>query len=224
MNFVKFRSFTGLWAYGMGLLAILWVLPAAAAAADELLPPQKVIEEASDKLKDRLQDKSFVSDFARVNVYVDEVIDPHVDFDRMSLYVLGKHWRNADSDQKARFKKEFREMLIRTYSRAFTEFKEWSIRYLPLRANGQDKKVVVRTEILQPGIQPVAVNYRMVNDKGTWKVFDITIEGVSLVTNYRSDFNRDVQRTGSLESVIERLASRNSKAFQAGNGGGQGDS
>ncbi|MEN8260912.1 MAG: ABC transporter substrate-binding protein [Pseudomonadota bacterium] len=222
MNFAKFRAFIAPWGYCAGLLALLWVLPVG--AADELRPPQKVIQEASDKLQERLQDKSFISDFARVNRYVAEVIDPHVHFNRMSLYVLGKHWRNADPDQRARFKKEFRAMLIRTYSRAFTEFKEWNIRYLPLRMNSQDKKVVVKTEILQPGIRPVAVNYRMVNDRGTWKVYDITIEGVSLVTNYRSDFSRDVERTGSLESVIARLASRNSKAFHTGNHGSAGKS
>lgn len=216
MKVMKNKMAFGSWGYVAGLLFLFALAPVRAAQA--LLPPQEVIQTASDKLQIQLQDKTFIEDFARVNRYVEEVIDPYMDFDRISMYVLGNLWRQASPEQKAQFKKEFRELLIRTYSRAFTEFKDWKIRYLPLRVDENDNKVVVRTEIHQPGKQPVAVHYRMINVKGTWKVYDIIIEGVSLVTNYRTSFKSEVERTGSLDSVIHRIASRNTKALR-GDGG-----
>ncbi|MEN8261743.1 MAG: ABC transporter substrate-binding protein, partial [Pseudomonadota bacterium] len=139
-----------------------------------------------------------------------------VDFNRVSALVLGKNWKKASGDQKARFKKEFKALLIRTYAAAFTEYASWKIRYIPLRMRPDDKKVVVKTEILQPGARPVAVNYRMINKKGDWKVYDIIIEGISLVTNYRTTFKNEVAKSGSLDSVIERLADRNTAALKSG--------
>ncbi|MGR9100022.1 MAG: MlaC/ttg2D family ABC transporter substrate-binding protein, partial [Gammaproteobacteria bacterium] len=190
----------------------LGLLPMGESIAADLLPPQVVIKKASDRLKTRLQDENFTKDFAKITEFVEEVIYPSVDFDRISMLVLGKIWKQADADQRTRFKAEFKTLLIRTYARAFLEFEEWSIRYLPLRINDQDKKVVVKTEVLQPGVQPIGVNYRMVLSNGNWKAYDIMVEGVSLVTNYRNSFKNEVKRTGSLESVIAKLEERNKKA------------
>jgi len=113
------------------------------------------------------------------------------------------------------FKNEFQTLLVRTYSRAFVEFKDWSVRFLPLEMEPGATKVVVRTEVLQPGIQPIAVNYRMLLSKGEWKAYDIMIEGVSLVTNYRTTFANEVQSKGSLSAVIEGLVKRNAEALAA---------
>jgi phospholipid transport system substrate-binding protein len=107
--------------------------------------------------------------------------------------------------------------LVRTYSRAFVEFKDWSIRYLPIDMEADATKVVVKTEVLQPGLQPVAVDYRMLLSNGDWKAYDIMIEGVSLVTNYRTTFSSEVQAKGSLNAVIDSLAKRNSEALAAKN-------
>jgi len=192
--------------------AFLSLMPAACAAAVDLLPPQKAIEDVSNKMKAQLQDKEFNKDFARVSDLVKKIIYPHVDFRRISALVLGKHWRKADKKQRARFTHEFQTMLVRTYARAFIEFDDWSIRYLPM-VKKSNKKVIVKTEVLQPGKQPVAVSYRMVRADGDWKVYDIIIEGISLVTNYRKSFRNEMQRTGSLDAVIETLAQRNAKAL-----------
>ncbi len=182
-------------------------------SAGDLSPPQQAIEETSSLLQQKLQDKSFTKDFTKITRFVNDVIDPHTDFDRIAALVLGKIWRTATNDERERFKKEFQTLLVRTYSRAFVEFKEWSVRFLPLEMAPGATKVIVRTEVLQPGIKPVGVDYRMVLSKGQWKAYDIMIEGVSLVTNYRTTFSNEMQTKGSLNAIIENLAKRNAEAL-----------
>lgn len=184
------------------------------AVADTLAAPQLGIQESSEKLRAKIQqDKTFIHDFNQVNEFVQKNIYPYVDFNRMSALVLGQNWKQASSDDRAHFTKEFQTLLVRTYSRAFVEFKDWSVRYLPLNMEAGATKVVVNTEVLQPGIQPIGVSYRMVLVDGKWKAYDIMIEGVSLVTNYRSSFNDEIARSGSLQSVIADLEKRNSAAI-----------
>jgi phospholipid transport system substrate-binding protein len=199
-----------------GLFAVLLgLMPVTQCVADDLLPPQQAIYVASAKLQESMQDKTFTKDFAKITKFVNEVIYPHTDFDRISALVLGKLWKTATVDEKERFTHEFQTLLVRTYSRAFIEFNEWSVRFLPLEMGDDTTKAIVKTEILQPGIQPVSVNYRMVLSDGIWKAYDIMIEGVSLVTNYRSTFSDEVQTKGSLNAVIEGLAKRNTEALAA---------
>ncbi len=95
------------------------------------------------------------------------------------------------------------------------EFNDWSVRFLPLDMESNATKVIVKTEILQPGIQPIGVDYRMLLSQGEWKAYDIMIEGVSLVTNYRSTFTNEVESKGSLNAVIEGLVKRNAEALAA---------
>jgi phospholipid transport system substrate-binding protein len=202
----------------MGLFILLLnLLTVSFANAADLLPPQQAIQESSDKLQQRLQDKAFIQDFAQVAHFVDQTIVPHTDFDKISELVLGKLWASASSDEQARFKQEFQTLLVRTYSRAFVEFKDWTVRFLPLEMENGASKVVVKTEVLQPGLQPISVNYRMLLANGAWKAYDIMIEGVSLVTNYRSTFSNEVKTKGSLGAVIDSLAKRNAEALAAKN-------
>jgi len=196
-------------------ILLLGLMSVTESTAASLQPPQQVIENVSDQIRPKLQDKDFTKDFARVTQFVDGVIYPHTDFNRIAPLVLGKHWRTATADERERFKKEFRTMLVRTYSRAFVEYHDWAIRFPALDLSNDGTKAIVRTEVLQPGQNPVAVNYRMFLDKGQWKVYDIIIEGVSLVTNYRSTFNEEIQRKGSLSAVINELAKRNVEALKS---------
>jgi len=195
-------------------LVCLTFMPFSRAFASELSAPQQAIAQASDKLQQKMQDKNFIKDFNKVTQFVDQSINPHVDFDKISALVLGKLWKSATPDEQVRFKKEFQTLLVRTYSRAFAEFKEWTIRFLPSEMEDGATKVVVKTEVLQPGVQPIAVNYRMYLANGEWKAYDIMIEGVSLVTNYRSTFSDEVQAKGSLNAVIDGLAKRNAEALK----------
>ncbi|MBL6986125.1 MAG: ABC transporter substrate-binding protein [Methylobacter sp.] len=194
-------------------VVLLGLMPITKVIADDLLPPQQAIQIASIQLQEKLQDKSFTKDFTKITAFVNEAIYPHTDFDRIAALVLGKLWRTATIDERERFKHEFQTLLVRTYSRAFVEFKDWSIRYLPLEMESGATKVIVKTEVLQPGIQPIGVNYRMLLSNGEWKAYDIMIEGVSLVTNYRTTFTNEVQSKGSLNAVIEGLAKRNAEAL-----------
>jgi phospholipid transport system substrate-binding protein len=175
---------------------------------------QAVIESTSSQVKARLQDPAISKDFRQLTEFVHAVIYPHADFDLISQLVLGKQWKEATPGEKDAFKKEFQTLLLRTYARAFVEFKDWSIRFLPVSNDGEDnKKVTVKTEVIQPSAQPIAVNYKMLDQSGEWKVYDIQIEGVSLVTNYRTSFKSEIEQSGSLQKVIDQLAKRNAEAL-----------
>jgi phospholipid transport system substrate-binding protein len=189
------------------------LMPFTKVFAVDLLTPQKRIESASNQLKLKMQEPGFKDDFKKITLFVDSVIYPQVDFNYMAALVLGKHWKNATADEKKQFQDAFKNLLIRTYSRAFVEFKDWSVRYLPLNMKAEDKKVIVKTEILQPGLQPIGINYRMRLSKGEWKTYDIIIEGVSLVTNYRTSFKNEMTKLGTLSAVVDALEKRNTAAF-----------
>jgi len=198
------------------MAALLGLLPATKGLTEEnLQPPQRVIQSVSTKLQNKLQDKSFTKNFTEVTQYVDGVINVHTDFDRIAPLVLGKHWKTATSAERSRFKDEFKTQLVRVYSRAFIEYNDWTLRFQPLDMSNDATKVIVKTNVLQPGQQPVDVNYRMYLNKGEWKVYDIIIDGVSLVTNYRSSYNDEIQRKGSLSALIDELAKRNAEALTA---------
>jgi phospholipid transport system substrate-binding protein len=198
----------------LAVFALLFsFMPLSQVMAAELSTPEQAIEQASNKLKVKMQDPGFTKDFKQITVFVEETIYPHVDFDRISALVLGKNWKSASETEKTQFKQEFKTLLVRTYSRAFIEFKDWSVQFLPVTKDENPDKVIVNTEVLQPGRKAISVNYRMMKNGNEWKAYDILIEGVSLVTNYRSSFKSDIERTGSLASVIESLAKRNKEAL-----------
>lgn len=183
--------------------------------ADEaaLTPPQKVIQVTADQLQHSLQRPEVKNDFAKATGIVDSIIRPVIDFDRVSIMVLGKYYKTATATQRERFKTEFRRLLVRTYTTAFTEYSDWKINYLP-STDATPEKTTVRTQILQAGGQPVAINYRMVNTKGDWKVYDVLIEGISLLQNYRTSFTNQIGEGGSLDQLIADLTKRNDTAHK----------
>ncbi|MGZ3814930.1 MAG: MlaC/ttg2D family ABC transporter substrate-binding protein [Mucilaginibacter sp.] len=185
--------------------------------ASDLIDPQKIIEESSNQIKVRMQDGEFTKDFLKVTEFIGAVINPHADFDLISSLVLGKFWRQAAPAEQESFKKEFQTLLIRSYSRGFVEFKNWTINYFPVKVEDNEHKVLIKTQILQPALQPVAVDYRMILINDEWKVYDIMIEGISLVATFRSSFKNDIERTGSLKGIIDHLAQRNAEALGSEN-------
>ena len=205
----KKNRVVGLLAVLLGLIFVTEVI------AVELLPPQQVIQGVSSQLKEKMKDKSFTRNFAKVTEYVNGVIDPHADFDKISVLVLGKLWKTATDEEQERFKREFQTLLVRTYSRAFVEFNDWSISFPPIQMESGATKIIVKTVVMQPGQQNVEVFYRMLLSNGEWKVYDIMIDGVSLVTNYRSTFSEQYKTKGSLSAVIDGLAKRNAEALAA---------
>ncbi len=150
-----------------------------------------------------------------VRKMVDQNLLPHVDFDQMSRLVLGKHWRTATTEQRASFIEEFRQFLVRFYTAALIEYSKGHdipkdvIRFLPLRAAGNDTRVTVRSEVKQPGSgQYIPVDYQLSSRDEQWKVYDVSVDGISLVANYRSSFAVEI-RNGGVDGLIKRLAQRN---------------
>jgi phospholipid transport system substrate-binding protein len=121
---------------------------------------------------------------------------------------LGKNFSKATKDQQDAFEREFRTLLIRTYASALSKYRNQTIEYKPLREAIDDKQVVIKTFILQPGGQPLGVDYSVEQVGDAWKVYDITIEGVSLVTNYRGQFGTEI-RQGGMDGLIQRIADKN---------------
>ena len=126
--------------------------------------------------------------------------------------VLCKNWTKATPEQKSAFQAEFRTLLIRTYASALSKYKNQEIEYKPFRMAEGATTASVKTEIIQPGGQPIGVSYTLEKQADAWKVYDIVIEGVSLVTNYRSQFAQEV-RTNGLDSLNKKLADKNKAAL-----------
>ena len=141
---------------------------------------------------------------------VEEIVLPHFDFTKMASWVLGKYWRKADDKQKARFTEEFRQLLVRTYSKALLEAVDKKITYLPLRGDPTQDDITVRTEVEQPGAFPLPIDYKMHEKDGAWKVYDVVIDNISIVSNYRSSFSSQIRKDG-IDKLIASLADRNSK-------------
>jgi phospholipid transport system substrate-binding protein len=139
---------------------------------------------------------------------VNELIIPHFDFRRMSQWVLGRYWRTASDTQRSAFVGEFRTLLVRTYATALLEYSDQKIRYLPVQAPAGAKTVTVKTQVDRPGGSPIPINYRMHDKDGDWKVFDVAVDGVSLVSTYRSTFGSQIRQDG-LDALIKVLSARN---------------
>lgn len=150
-------------------------------------------------------------DQAKIFALAEEKILPNFNFERVSRLVLGKNWTRASAEQKTVFQTEFRTLLLRTYATALSKYKNQKIEFLPLRMAEGAKTVSVKTKILQDGGQPIAVNYSLAREGETWKVYDIVIEAVSLVTNYRGQFSQEIRRNG-LDSLNQKLADKNARA------------
>jgi phospholipid transport system substrate-binding protein len=195
----------------MSFWFLLFVCSASPSMAENLIAPQNVIQQTSDELQTTLQRQEYKTNFKKATSLVDEILSNRVDFDRVSFLVLGKNWKTASAEQKERFKKEFRFLLVRTFTTAFTEYATWHIRFLPMQLQAETK-ALVQTELLQPGAQPSRVDYRMVLTGGMWKVYDILIDGISLLQNYRTSFTDEVSNS-SLDQLLDHLAQRNADAM-----------
>lgn len=146
---------------------------------------------------------------------IDELMLPHIDFRRMSKWVLGKYWRRTSNEQREQFVREFRQLILRTYSTALLEYSDQKVTVLPVRAVADAREVTVRTEI-QPTQGPmIPIAYDLYLDKNQqWKVYDVSIDGISLVSNYRSTFSTQIRRQGGINALLERLHTRNQQTLK----------
>ncbi|HOY71371.1 MAG TPA: ABC transporter substrate-binding protein [Methylotenera sp.] len=194
---------------GAGLVLSLF---SANMAHAEIGPDALVRQTADDVIAVVKSDKDIqAGNKQKIYALAEEKIMPNFDFDRVSRMVLGKSWKAATPEQQAIFQKEFRTLLLRTYAVALGKYKDQTIEYKPLKAEPNAKNVTVKTQILQTGGQPVAVDYSLVKNPEGWKVYDIVIESVSLVTNYRSQFSNEIRQNG-IDSLNKKLAEKNKSA------------
>ena len=147
-------------------------------------------------------------DKEKIYKLAEEKILPNFDFERVARLVLGRAWRSASDEQKKEFIVQFRTLLLKTYAVALSKYKDQTIEFKPTRMSDTDEIVIVKSEISQSGGQPIRVNYALSKNSGKWLVFDIVIEGVSLVTNYRSQFSSVIKKNG-MDTLIKRLAKKN---------------
>jgi len=145
---------------------------------------------------------------ARIREVVEAKLVPHFDFTRITALAMGKNWRTATPEQQKRLTEEFRSLLVRTYSGALSQYRDEKVDYKPLRMNAGDNEVIVRTAVLRSSGSPVPIDYSMEKTPEGWKCYDVVVGGVSLVTNYRDEFNAQIQK-GGVDGLIKTLADRN---------------
>ncbi|PTR14199.1 phospholipid transport system substrate-binding protein [Nitrosospira sp. Nsp2] len=194
---------------GIPLMLSAWLL-AAPAWAVETSPDTLVDNTAQEVLAIVRQDKDIRGgNKAKILDLVEAKILPHFNFNRMTRLAMGKNWSKAAPDQQQELVKEFRTLLVRTYSNALSSYSDATIKVEPLKNKGGETDTTVKTRVIQDqGQEPVPIDYSMEKTGDGWKVYDVTVAGVSLVTNYRSTFNNQV-REGGVEKLLKTLAEKN---------------
>ncbi len=186
-------------------LMLLLALPAMAVS-----DPEQLIRQTSQSVmaEIRTHTDTYKSDPQKVYTLVDKLVLPHFDFRAMTDLALGRYKDDISATQKPVIVNEFRQLLVRTYSSALFEFIGLEMIYLPMEGSEADGVVMVRTEIEQGGGFPIPINYALRLGNEGWKVFDVSVDEVSLVTNYRSSFARAIKRNG-VDGLIKILQERN---------------
>ncbi|MGK2950977.1 MAG: MlaC/ttg2D family ABC transporter substrate-binding protein [Thiobacillus sp.] len=193
------------------LLALMLGFNAQLALADDTPPDVLARTTTQEVISILKQDKELQrGNQAKVYELVEAKILPNFDFNRMTQLVLGKHWPRATAQQKQALVTEFRNLLVRTYSSSLTAFTDQTIEFKPLAIKPEDTNVTVRSEIRQPAGQPIPINYSFYKTAFGWKVFDVSIDGVSLVTNYRASFASTIRQNG-IDGLIKTLAAQSTR-------------
>ncbi|ELV08764.1 ABC transporter substrate-binding protein [Wohlfahrtiimonas chitiniclastica] len=173
--------------------------------------PEQTIEKASAQLINALkkEETALKQNPKRLYGFIEKMAVPYFDFNTMSQWVMGRAWRDATPAQRDRFMNEFKKLLINAYGSALLEYTDDKVNVFPLPPNAKNKnEVTVRSEITSSSHKPVAVNYSMIKSGGKWLVYDVSIEGVSIVTSYRTEIRELVNAKG-IDGMIETLAQKN---------------
>ncbi|SBT09231.1 Toluene tolerance family protein [Candidatus Accumulibacter aalborgensis] len=183
--------------------------------AQESSPDGMIRQVTDDVLTIVRQDTDIQSGNTRKAIeLVDAKVIPYFDFQRMTALAMGRDWNKATPEQRKRLSEEFKTLLVRTYSNALTSYKNQTVSYKPSKLQAGDNDVIVRTEIVQPGSKAVPLDYALAKEGDKWKVYDVIVAGVSLVTNYRDTFRQEVRNNG-IDGLIQMLGNRN-KQLEAG--------
>jgi phospholipid transport system substrate-binding protein len=190
------------------LLACSLLVPVTGITSD--LSPEALVRDTASRMLIALEEEKALiqKDKNRIYALVSDIVLPNFDFRRMAAWALGRYWRNATPEQQERFTVEFRQMLVRTYGSTLLDYSDEKINYRLLNPEQGAKDVTVNTEIEQAGGPTIQINYSMYLSEDGWKVYDVSINGVSLVTNYRTSFASIIRRDG-MDSLIRQLEYRN---------------
>ena len=182
-----------------------------AVAAQQLESPVDMLERTSQQVIKILQDDRELlrKEPERVYKIVDDYILPHLDEVTMAKLALGKNWKQASKDQKLEFVTEFKNLLVRTYSKSLLEFRDQQINYFPLKLADDAYKASVKAEVIQPGGPAISMAYRVRIKNNAWKVYDIKIDGISLVTSYRGTFTQEIRKSG-IDGLLKYMRDKNS--------------
>ena len=193
----------------MGLMVLMAGIPLQAKEQSA----QELVRSTADYVLSQVRARKaeLEKDSSGIYALVQEKVIPHFDFRIMTRAALGRYWRQASEEQKERLTREFRELLVRTYATMLLGYSDEKIEYLPCRGKPGDKRVIVRTRVhTSDGAPPVPIDYRLYRKNGEWKVYDVVVDGVSLVSNYRGTFANEV-RKGGIEGLIASLEEHNKK-------------
>jgi len=192
------------------ILRFLMLLFASASFA-QALAPDALVKSITEEVLATLRQNKEVSNTRRVAELVDSKVLPHFDFVRMTQLALAVNWRRATPEQQKVLTQEFRTLLVRTYSTALSSYRDQVVEFKPLRSRPEDTEVTVRTEVKQRGAQPIPIDYEMEKTQVGWKVFDVKVGGVSLITTYKDDFASQIRETG-VDGLIKTLSTKNREA------------
>lgn len=171
--------------------------------------PVEVLQSMTNTLEEMVkQDPEIIYDQSRLRVIAHEVVLPHVDIRTLSRWVLGKNWRKVTPEQRDAFMFEFQELLLSTYLRQVNTYNGEVARFMPARGEQKEGRAVVNAEIEQPNGPVIHAIFRMHLVKTEWLIYDVSVEGISLVATHRSSFNREIRNRG-IDNLIENLRERN---------------
>jgi phospholipid transport system substrate-binding protein len=189
--------------------------PAAAPSAAAIAPPEALVRDLSNEVLATIKaDKALASgDVNRVQKLIDEKILPYVDFQKMTQLAVGRGWRQATPEQRAALTREFRALLVRTYSGALSQVTDHQVQLRPFRAQPADTDVLVRTSVVATRGDPIQLDYRLEKTDAGWKVYDVNILGVWLVENYKTQFASQIN-AGGVDGLIKTLTDRNKQLEQ----------
>lgn len=191
------------------LLLIGLFLLCGSVSAQEDSPDALIRKVTDDVLTIVRQDKDIQSgNTAKAIALVEAKVLPIFNFQHMTALAMGRDWSKATPEQKKRLADEFTTLLVRTYSNALTSYKNQTVRYKPTKMQSGDTDVLVKTEIVQPGSKPIQLDYSLEKQNDGWKIYDVIVAGVSLVTNYRDTFNQEVRANG-IDGLIQMLVTKN---------------
>jgi phospholipid transport system substrate-binding protein len=193
-------------------LLAAFVMPLA--FAEEIAPDALVKSITEEVIAAVRQDKGMqAGDTRKLAELVEAKILPHFDFARITQIAMGVNWRRATPEQQEQLIREFRTLLVRTYSGALAGYRDQVIEFRPLRARPGDTEVTVHSQVRQSGVEPIAIEYDLEKTGSAWKVFDVRVAGISLVATYRSAFAEEVRNHG-VEGLISLLSSKNRGAIK----------